>query len=69
LTVELTNERATETTFTLTNVVGEIVFVRKTAMEKGNQLVEVDMADLPKGMYLLTVENEVAAISHKVMKE
>jgi ribosomal protein L2 len=40
----------------LTNVLGEVVEIRQLNTQKGSNNLEMDIAHLPKGIYILTIE-------------
>ena len=47
----------------LIDLLGKIVYTKQFNTEKGNQLLKLDLADLPNGMYIFKSKNNTEKMS------
>jgi thiol-disulfide isomerase/thioredoxin len=58
--VSFNNESASETTITLTNSLGQVVYEENLGAVSGNQNVQINTAELNSGIYTVTVASDYA---------
>lgn len=52
----------------LIDLLGKIVYTKQFNTEKGNQLLKLDLADLPNGMYIFKMNDGTQQVAKKITK-
>lgn len=61
-------ERAAHIGIELVDLLGKIVYTKQFNTEKGNQLLKIDLADFPNGMYIFKMNDGTQQVTKKITK-
>lgn len=59
----------TNATFSITNIMGQVISRQELTLQSGNHSQRLDIAALPAGMYVLSVSTDKGTLQHKFIKE
>jgi thiol-disulfide isomerase/thioredoxin len=59
----------TNATLSITNIVGQVISRQQITLQAGEHTQSMDIANLPAGMYVLSVSTEKGTLQHKFVKK
>ncbi|PSK94570.1 T9SS type A sorting domain-containing protein [Taibaiella chishuiensis] len=60
---------ATDATFRVTNIMGQVISGKTAALQPGRQTEQLDISSLPPGMYVLSVSTSKGVLQQKFVKQ
>jgi PKD repeat protein len=69
LTLELGLKEGMNFNLTVTNLIGQDIISENKQLEKGNHLFQMNLKDLPTGLYLLSLTSGTDVVTYKIFKQ
>jgi len=69
VTLQVSLEEDTNLTFTVSDMAGRVLSIRKMEGTKGINSMDLDVADLPPGQYLVEIDNGVVKLPQQLVKQ
>ncbi len=69
LNVHMALQEATNTTFSITNMLGQVVSRQNSSLPAGDQVQQLDISSLPAGMYVLSISSGTGTSQQKFVKQ
>lgn len=67
--IRINSSESREVVFSLTNINGQTIMTKQMELSKGEQVRDLDMSALPKGLYFVNFVSEEGNVTYKIIKD